>query len=127
TKIGLIIGVLVITAVVIAVLGLWQLHELNAQVQGIVDVTVRQQSLASQMEIDLLRAVRAEKNAVVSADDDESKKFTAESRKWEEAVAQSRSEFGKLLDQSGNAEEREALAEFDRHWQAFQKAEKDVL
>ena len=42
---------------------------------GIVDVTVKQLAALAQMEIDLLRAIRAQKNAVILTDDDESKKF----------------------------------------------------
>jgi methyl-accepting chemotaxis protein len=127
TKIGLIIGVLVVTALVIAALGIFQLQGLNRRVQEIVDLTVNQQNLLAQMQLDLMRALRAQKNSIISTNDEEAKRFTAESRKWEDAIVQSRAELGKLIEQRGTAEEKEALSEFDRHFQAFRTAEKEAL
>ncbi len=127
TKIGLIIGVLVVTALVIAVLGIFQLQRLNTQVQDIVNLTVKQLNLLAQIQADVLRAVRAQKNAIISTEDADSKRFVTTSRKFEDAVGQSRVELGRLIEERGTAEEKEALAEFDRNWAAFQKTEKEVL
>jgi methyl-accepting chemotaxis protein len=127
TKIGLMIAVLIVTTLVIAAIGVYQLHGLNAQVQQIVDITVKQQSLLAQMEIEFLRAIRAQKNSIISTDDEQSKKFVIDSRKWEEAASQTRVELGKLIEQRSSPEEKEAFAELERNWQAFQKIEKEVL
>ena len=58
-KLGLIIGVLVVTALAIAVVGVLQLQGLNSRVQALVDVTVKEQSYASHIQLDLLRAIRS--------------------------------------------------------------------
>ena len=127
TKLGLIIGILLVTALLIAAVGIYQLKSLNAKVQTLVDVTVKELNTVSQIEIDLHRAVRAQKNSIISIVDDESKRYANQSRKHEEAANQSRIELAKLIEMHGSAEEKEALNEFDRTWVEFQKIEKDVL
>lgn len=127
TKMALITGVLVLTAVAITVVGIVQLRSQNARVQEIVDVTTKKQAFAFQMQLDLLRAIRAQKNCILSKKEDESKAYADLARQSADNVGQSRSELGKLVDQSGTQEEKESLAEFDRHWKEFQVKENEAL
>lgn len=127
TKFGMIIGVLIFTALLIAAVGIYQLKSLNAKVQSLVDITVKELYVTNLIEIELHRAVRAQKNCIISTDDDESKRFANLSRKHEEAANQSRIELAKLIDLHGSAEEKETVNEFDRNWAEFQKIEKDLL
>jgi methyl-accepting chemotaxis protein len=126
-KIALIIGVLVVTAFVIAGVGIMQLRGLNARLQGLVDVTVHEHALASQMQIDLLQAIRKEKNSIISVKDADCKAFADQARKSHESVNQSRTEVKKLIEQHGSAEEKEALAEFDLSWREFLARESEAL
>ncbi len=126
-KFGLIIGVLIFTALLIAVVGIYQLKSLNAKVQSLVDVTVKELNVTNQIEGELHRAVRAQKNCIISTGDDESKRFANQSRKHEEAANQSRIELAKLIELHGSTEEKEALNDFDRSWVEFQKIEKETL
>lgn len=127
TKFGLIIGVLIFTALLIAAVGIYQLKSLNAKVLSLVDVTMRELNVTNQIEVEMHRAVRAQKNCIISIKDDESKRFANQSRKHEEAANQSRIELAKLIELHGSAEEKEVINEFDRSWVEFQKIEKDAL
>jgi methyl-accepting chemotaxis protein len=127
TKIGLIIIVLVVTALLIAAVGIVQLQGLNARLQTLVDVNVQQQNLGAQVQLDLLRAVRAQKNSIISVKDDESRAFADLARKFTEAVGRSRSDLKKLIDQHGTAEEKEALADFDIAFKDFQTKQAEAL
>jgi methyl-accepting chemotaxis protein len=126
-KIGLIVGVLVVTAVVIAVGGLVQLRSLNGRLQSLVDVTIKKQSLASQIVTDLLRGIRAQKNAVISNVDEETKRFANLARQSDEAVDQARVQLAALVAEHATTEEKEALNEFDRSWPEYQKLQEDCI
>ena len=127
TKLSLNIGVLIFTALLIAAVSIYQLKSLNAKVQSLVDVTVKELNVTNQIEGELHRAIRAQKNCIVSIIDEESKRFAVQSRKHEDAANQSRIELAKLMELHGSAEEKEAMNEFERNWMEFQKIEKDAL
>jgi hypothetical protein len=127
TKIGLVIGVLVLTALLIAAVGILQLRALNGRLQAMVDVTVQEQTLGLQIQLDLLRAVRAQKNCIISVKDDESRAFADQARKHTEAVNHSRAELKALIDQHGSPEEKEALADFDFALKDFQVKQAEAL
>ena len=119
TKIGLIICVLATTAVLIAVIGIFQLQGLNSQVQGIVDVTVKQLILLAQVQTDMMRSIRAQKDTFI-ATDDEAVKFHAKiARESEDHAIQARGELGKMIDIRGIQEEKEYLIEFDKNFTIF--------
>lgn len=126
-KIGLIVGVLVVTALVIAGGGLLQLRSLNGRLQSLVDVTIKKQSLASQIVADLLRGIRAQKNAVISDVDEDTKRFANLARQSDEAADQARAQLAALVAEHATTEEKEALNEFDKRWQEYQKLQKDCL
>ena len=127
TKVGLVLGVLVATALLIAAVGILRLRALNERVQEMVDVSVQEQTLAMQMQLDLLRAVRAQKNCLISVKDGESRAFADQARKYAEAVNRSRAELKALLDDHGSPEEKEAAAEFDAAWRDFQTRQAEAL
>ena len=87
TKFGLIIGVLIVTALLIAIVGIYQLKSLSAKVQGLVDVTLKELNVTNQIEVELHRAIRAQKNCIISTSDEESKRFANQSRKHEDSVS----------------------------------------
>jgi methyl-accepting chemotaxis protein len=127
TKIGLIIGVLFLTALLIAAVGIVQLRALNGRMQTVVDVTAQAQTLGLQMQLDLLRAVRAQKNCMMTNKDDESRAFADQARKHSEAVNHSRTELREIIDQHGSTEEKQALADFDVAWKDFQAKQAEAL
>ncbi len=127
TKIGIIIGFLVVTALVITIVGIVQFRSLNARVQYLVDVTVLKRNLATQMQIDQLQTIRAQKNCIISDNDEQSKGFASQSKKSEEAVNQSRLELEKQIERNGTADEKEALAAFDSSWKQFQIQQAEAI
>src|SRR5262245_44432902 len=119
-KMAIVIGLLVVTALVITIVSIVQLHTLNDRIQGVIDVTVKQQNLAAEIGLDVLQTIRAQKNSIISTTDAESKQFADDARKYVEAVNQSRTELRKSLEQHGSAEEKQAFADFEKSWQEFQ-------
>src|SRR3954462_9315122 len=93
SKMALVIGVLMLTALAIAVVGILQLRSLNTRIQSVVDVSVKKQAFGYQMQLDLMRAIRAQKNSIISVRDDESRAFATAARKFSDDVGQSRAEI----------------------------------
>src|SRR5262245_942689 len=57
-----------------------QLREVNSQVRQLVDRTISKREALSDLQTKLLAATRAQKNAALSPDDEQSKEFAAASR-----------------------------------------------
>ncbi|MBL8799440.1 MAG: methyl-accepting chemotaxis protein [Planctomycetia bacterium] len=127
TKIGIVIGVLALTALGIAGVGVHQLGAVNDQLQHLVAVTAHEIELGQRMRVGLLEAIRAEKNAIMSTRDEESRQFADDAAKAAESVNRSRQELTHLLETHSTPEIRSALADFARSWDEFQRIEKQVL
>src|SRR4051794_17916328 len=97
-KMALVIGVLVLTAAIITTVGVLQLDRLNSQVQRLVDISARSLQIVAEMRVDLVEAIRYEKNAVLSTADEESKKYADESRQASERADAHRDELLKLVE-----------------------------
>jgi methyl-accepting chemotaxis protein len=127
TKIGIVIAVLAATAVAIAAVGIHQLGTVNSQLQNLVEVTAREIDLCERMRLELLQAIRAEKNSILSVKDEDSREHAEEAAKAAAAVNRYRQELSRMLDQHASSESRANLAEFNRAWEDFQKIEKQLL
>jgi methyl-accepting chemotaxis protein len=124
-KMLLVVGVLVITAVVIAAVGVVQLNTLNERIQTLIDVTVRNMHVARRMRVELLENIRYEKNVILSTSDEESKRFADEGRQANERVEQLREELIKLTE--NRPEDRSLVETFNRNWEDYKKAQKEIL
>jgi methyl-accepting chemotaxis protein len=124
-KMALVVGVLMLTAVVITAVGVYQLDRLNSQVQRLVDVSAKGLQTIAEMRVDLIDAIRYEKNAVLSTSDEDSKKFADLSRQASERVDTRRDELLKLVE--AHPEDRALADEFLRNWDEFKKLEKEIL
>lgn len=127
TKIGILIGVLVLTAGVIGAVGLYQLRSVNRQVQQMVDTTGRELADCSQMEIVLLQGIRSEKNVVITEDEDEAKQFAEQARASWQTVNQLRQTLGQLIESVDDPEEKRYFDEFNKNWEEFQKISRQSL
>jgi methyl-accepting chemotaxis protein len=127
TKMAVIIGILVLTALTIAAVGVYQLKTLNAQVQHLAGVTAPKVVNCFNIRLEQLSAIRNEKNAVLSEKDEESRQFAEECRKAETRVNQLRQDLAQLLERDGAAEEKRELEEFNRWWEEFQKLQKQII
>lgn len=124
TKIGIVIAVLVVTAAIIAVVGLHQLGVINDRLQHVIEVTFREVGLCDQIRLNLLESIRAQKNAVLSDSDEKSHKFADEAAQKMALANTLRQELSPLIE---HAQDRRLLEDFDRSWDEFQKVQKEVL
>lgn len=127
TKIGILVAILTATIVAVAAVGGLQLARTNAQIQGMVNVTNRALDATSQLRIALLRAIRAEKNAVLSPDDKQSAQFVQLARTYSTEIDKQLPQLQDLLDATADAAERQQLDDFKRAWQAFAANQREVL
>ncbi len=127
TKIGILVAILTATIVAVAAVGGVQLARTNAQIQEMVDVTNRALDTTSQLRIALLRAIRAEKNAVLSPHDAQSAQFVQLARAGTAEIDKLLPQLQDLLAASSDATERQQLDDFKRAWQEFSANQKEVL
>ena len=127
TKIGILVGVLVATGLVIALVGMQQLGVVNAQLHTLVDVTGKTIETTSQLRVELLSALRTAKNAVISEVDEDSAEFVRQAREHAAAVDKLRAQLGNLLNRDPGSPEKLELDEFNKNWEKFIEHQKEVL
>jgi methyl-accepting chemotaxis protein len=121
TKIAIVIGVLIVTALLIAGVGIAELYAADSQVRRLVEVTARKVYSCVNMRLEVFRSTRAQKNAVISPDDEESRRFIDESNQALGRANQSRLELVQLIDASSDRDEKRSLEEVNKAWDEFQK------
>jgi methyl-accepting chemotaxis protein len=126
-KITILVAVLVISGGTIAVVGIRQLAKSHDQLQTLVDRDSDAIIMASGMRIELLRAVRSEKNAVLARDKSQSAEWAAKASQAAQKLNQLRADIAHLVDANTASSEGKALADFDRAVDDFGKNQKDVL
>ncbi len=127
TKIGLLVGVLVLTALAIAFVGVRELSEVNGHLRQLVEVNGKAVETASELRIEVLGAVRAEKNSVISPDDKQSGEFAKQSMEHSANADKLRHELARLISSDPGSPERQELDEFNRSWDTYQKVLKELL
>ena len=104
-----------------------QLSELNTQMRQLVDRTILKRELLADLHTKLLASNRAQKNAVISPDDEQSKEFTDSSRSF---VTDVRSALGRLKGLAANdrAEGQSSAVEaLGKAVEGFAKVNTDTL
>lgn len=124
-KMAIMIGLLALTAGAITVAAVTRLGALNSEVRRLVEVSAKSVQTAEEIRIDLLESLRYERNAVISSEDAEAKKFVDMARQANDQADRKRNALLKLLDT--RSEERTHLAEFTRSWEEFKKVQKEAL
>lgn len=114
----------------VAVLLAWAV--LNArqgdrQAQGLFLNTLKKGDVVAAMRIDLLKAVEAEKSAVLADTDQASQEYADMARQATQAVEDRRQEFQKLLQAEPSPEEGKLAEEFARAWSEFRKVDQEIL
>lgn len=126
-KLGLVIGVLLLTAVAIAAVGLVQLRLLNQQIQGMVEVTAQQLDLMTRLRVRMMEAIRYEKNSILSTDDSESKQFAERANQAWNEVEEYRRKLMTALLLDDSPEEEKLMVDFNRNWEELRKMSKEIL
>jgi methyl-accepting chemotaxis protein len=127
SKIGLVIAVMAATAVAIAAVGYYQLNVLTARLQHMVEVTARGADYCSRLRLDVQAALRAERAAILSVEDDESRRFTDEARQATRNAEQVRQKMIRLLEDHPSAEESRLLDDFSQQWEKFLAVQRKIL
>ena len=127
-KVGVILSwsVSLTLLLVLAVIGL-KFHKVTIQLEDVVGNIAKKSQILSQMKENLLLSVEAEKSAVLSESDEESKAFATQSLQAIAAAEKGREELDALIQSSNNDNEMKLLHEFDQCWTEFLKTEQTIL
>jgi methyl-accepting chemotaxis protein len=126
-KMGILVGVLVLTALGIAAAGFVGLHQVAARVDHLANVTTEDFDTCREMRVRLLGAIRAQKNAVISSDDKRSAEFAGQARSDSQEMERLRQKLVNRRGADPSMELRQALDAFSRNWADYQKTEERVL
>jgi methyl-accepting chemotaxis protein len=119
TKLGLIVGILVISVMAVAVVGYRGLGKVSGELQQLVEVTTRKAILAANLRDDVASTRRMQYRAVVTQDDANSRAFTKRARDTAKQVDVSYAELSALLDSRQFPEERKLLDAFREAWESY--------
>ncbi len=85
--------ILMASMLAVAYVAVNRLTGVNTQIRQLVDRTIQKRTLESELHVKLLASIRAQKNSILSPDDERSKEFAAASRA---SLAEARTSFEKL-------------------------------
>jgi methyl-accepting chemotaxis protein len=125
-KIGIVIGVLVLTALIIAGVGIGQLRSADNQMHRLVDKTAHKVYLCANMRIAEWRAVRHVKNAIISIEDEDSRQQVEKAHQIFGEAAQFRQELVQAIDGGGDRDEKRMMDEVQKAWEAFEKINREA-
>ena len=124
TKLLLLTILLLSIAVLIAWIGISRLGVLDAKVQQLGDRTIRKTVVAGEIQAELLVAIRAQKNAILSPTDEESVKNAELSRKALSEVSQQIRSLGELI---SDVKEQNLLDSFQEAFEELRKVNDECL
>ncbi len=127
TKIGILVFVLAASSGTIAVVGLRQLATVHEQLKSLVDRTSEAIMLAGATRVDLLRSLRAEKNAVLATSQSEAREWADRARESTEQRKRHSAELAGLVDESLGTAEGKAIDNFNRGAEEFDPNQREVL
>jgi len=112
-------GLLVVLNLLVAALGIWEFGQFNSQITRLVDHTAKSLDSARVVRRIILEGVLAEKGAVNSEDDQESREFKAKALELRTQIQAARADLQRGLEAGGFAEEKNLLAQTDRALDQF--------
>jgi methyl-accepting chemotaxis protein len=126
-KIWILITLLILTALGIGVTGWLSLQSVRERTDHLVMVTRRDSDLCNDIRLNLLHSVRAQKNAVLSVQDEQSRRFAEQSRAATKKVEELRKELVDYRGADPSMAIRQELEAFNRNWAEYQKDEAKAL
>jgi len=127
TKLGLIIGILVLSTAAVALVGYLELGALNRRVEQMVETTSKTAFLVSEVWDNVQRVRRLEFRAVMTTDDKESKEYADRSREIAKLVDDAFPTLSGSIDPSPKAPDRINLELFHGGWQDYRKIQNQTL
>ena len=126
-KITILVAVLLTTVLIVAVVGVVQLLRLNARFDQVANTTSKAVWLSGDGRIELLTAVRNEKNALLVPDKAQAAEFADQARRAVDQVKQISAELESIVGINASTPEGRALSEMDRANEDFEKNDRDLL
>lgn len=127
TKLGLIVGILVLCVLAVALAGYLELGVVSRSVSKMVEVTAKKTALAADLRSDIGVTRRMELRTVITPDDAKSKEFAQITRDQTEGVEATYAELSALIDASQSADDRKALDAFYQAWQKYRDIQESTL
>jgi methyl-accepting chemotaxis protein len=124
---AVLVAVLVLTALCIAGAAFAGLRQVAERERHLDEVTLRDDELCTDMRVQLLVAVRAQKNSVISTDDAESRRFADTARAASQELERLRQELVSRRGADPSMVIRGELENFNRNWLDYQAIEKTIL
>lgn len=126
-KIAILVAVLALSTAIVAFVGLRQLARTQARLETLVNSASRSARLASMVRVELLRSIRAEKNAVLVGDKARAAEFAEGARQALARLEKQLGELQTLVEANPATPEGRALLDFDRTLDEFARNQKEVL
>jgi methyl-accepting chemotaxis protein len=123
----MLIAVLILTTLSLAGAGYLGFRQVNERADHLSNVTNKDNDICTDMRMQLVYAVRAQKNAVISSKDEESRKFAEQARAASKEVERLRQELVNRRGSDPSMVIRQELEAFNQNWTEYQKAEETVL
>jgi methyl-accepting chemotaxis protein len=127
TKMSLLIAVLVLTTLSLAGAGYLGFRQVNERADYLTNVTNKDNDICAEMRLQLIYAIRAQKNAVISTKDEDSRKFAEQARVASREVERLRQELVSRRGSDPSMVIRQELEAINRTWAEYQKVEESVL
>jgi hypothetical protein len=105
----------------------WGCRDTGLDLKDVPRLLSKKLEVLARMRIDLLKAVEAEKSAVMADTDEASRAFAQQAQKATGLVEQERREVQGLMERDHSAEEWKLLQEFDGAWSEFLKTDRVIL
>src|SRR4051812_32504953 len=126
-KIAVLVVVLLATVLIVAVVGVVQLSRLDERFDKVANTTSQALWLSGDGRIELLTAVRGEKNAMLAGDKAQAAEFAEGARQAVNRLKEISAELEPLVGSSPSTPEGRAVAELPRANEEFEKNDKDLL
>lgn len=130
TQMAFIVAIMAVAAVLIAFYGIQQLGQVNGMLESIVNNTAMKRATAFKARVQMLEAIRAEKNSIMTQDDAKTKDFVQQVLTKHAEVDQTRQELVALAEKTRNPEFRvqnlDSLKAFEAVWEKFKQHDRTL-
>lgn len=126
-KVAILVAVLLATVLVVAVVGVVELSRLDARFDQVANTTSKAVWLSGDGRIELLTAVRGEKNAMLVPDKAQAAEFADGARQAINRLKEISSELEAIVGANPSTPEGRAVSELPRANEEFEKNDKDLL
>ncbi len=119
SKIGLVIAVQIVIMLALVWINFWQMHCLHEKMQQTFLLAIPKGGAALRLRGLLLDSLRLLDNAVLSSNDEESKRYAEQSSEVLRQIGEQKQKLEELVKKEKSDEEVKYLDQFGQHWEGF--------